>query len=306
VHSLHWRLSNFEWRGPVLAWSRSMLAVGQLSILAFNSDEVLFPGNPGAIYGSQCRGITASTLWCAVGTTHLDIARAVAMIVLVVTISGYRAKWTCVPHWYISFSLGVDLVSTNGGDQVAQIVALLLVPMLLGDRRAWLWQRPILLQAETWRGAAYAAHCFLRIQVSVIYLNTAISKLLIPAWLNGTAMGPISHHPYHGFPQALVDHFGQVLNATPVVATLTWGTIAIELTIAILVFGPARWRFVALILAVALHAGIALLMGLPTFALTMVCLVALAWLRGGKDRFSPKLECSPSPIKHRGTVMMEI
>ncbi len=59
-------------------------------------------------------------------------------------------------------------------------------------------------------------------------------------------------------------------------AALTWSVLAAELGIAVLVLSPGRGRIYALALAVALHSAIIVVMGLASFGLTMIALVAVS------------------------------
>lgn len=95
------------------------------------------------------------------------------------------------------------------------------------------------------RGPAWALR-LLQIQMCVVFLSAGLSKLFSPAWQDGTAMYYVSR---------LTDYFGRFptpgfLWETPwIVRLITWGVIAVELTIPILIWWkPARlWALAALL-----------------------------------------------------------
>jgi antimicrobial peptide system SdpB family protein len=124
-----------EPRGPALAVGRVLLALAQLATLAFNSDGVLF-AQPD---GMRCDGLGALSMWCLVqGTNHgLLVIRIVSISVLLVVLSGYRPRLTCVPHWYVAFGMIIAMPVANGGDRALQVATLLLIPVCLGDDRTW-------------------------------------------------------------------------------------------------------------------------------------------------------------------------
>jgi antimicrobial peptide system SdpB family protein len=273
-------LENTDLRTRVVAIARSTLALAEVSILLFNPDGILFPFGTSGSYDQQCAGLRQASLWCVAseGSTAMGIARGIAIAILLAVATGYRPRWTCIPHAYIAFSLSVDLTVPNGGEQVAQVLTMLLVPMLLGDRRTWQWRRADTDMDPTWRGAALAAHVTIRLQASIIYLNAAAAKLFEQGWRNGTAMYTISHHPFYSFPGLAPDRADVTGHWTAVVEAATWGAVATEFAICVLVLGTRRMRLGALVLGAALHLAIGLLMGLPSFSLVMISLLAIAYL----------------------------
>jgi antimicrobial peptide system SdpB family protein len=116
--------------------------------------------------------------------------------------TGFAPRWLCIPHWYVSFSIASTMPLINGGEQVAEILTALLIPMCLGDTRWWHWAKPTAI-SPVWRGSAYAAHVVLRIQVVIIYAEAALSKLAHPAWRHGTAVPILLNDPANGLPFAV-------------------------------------------------------------------------------------------------------
>ena len=264
----------FEPRGPVLNAARTLLALGQFVSLALTPDWVLFAGGgvgPTAPNGS---GLRALTLWgAASGAGALSLRRVLALVVLLAVISGYRPRWTCVPHWYVTFSLTTTSAVADDGDSAARILTLLLVPMLLGDLRRWQWSNPATPLDPVWRGRTWAGWLLIRVQVAIIYGQAALSKVADPVWRHGTAMYYWLHGHYWGGPPAWHGWLFPALEHGWFVKPLTWSAVAAELGIAVAVLGPRPARRGAVVVAVALHGSIAVLMGLPTFGATMIAMV---------------------------------
>jgi antimicrobial peptide system SdpB family protein len=148
----------FEPRGMPLSVGRSLLAFAESTVLLANPDRVLFSPFPDTPPDAVCSGVSMLSLWCVTGAGALSHSadRIVAITVLGVVVLGFRPRWLCVPHWYVAFSLAVDMTFINGGEQVAQILAGLLIPVCLGDRRRWQWARPTEPMSPAWRGSACA------------------------------------------------------------------------------------------------------------------------------------------------------
>jgi len=272
----------FEPRGRAFAAGRSLLALATLSILVFTPTRGLFVYTPDNPTGARCGGVRTIALWCVGGHGHtvLTIRLIVSVVVLAAVVAGLSPRWTCVPHWYVTFSLGTTMTLPNGGDSVARIAALLMIPMCLGDDRLWHWRQPAGPLPPRWRGAAYAGHLFLRLQVAIIYLSAVVAKLTVGSWRDGSFMYQVLHDPYYGSPAFARPLVGAVVDTPPLVRGLTWGTIAIELAIAASMAGGPRVRRAALVLAIALHGSIIVMLGLASFGLIMIALLALASVSG--------------------------
>src|SRR5579884_838883 len=272
------QLESFDARGRLFAAGRSLLGAAQLSILLANPERLLFGATPWASGGSLCRGVNSLTLWCAAGSGKAasSIAELVACTVLVGVICGLWPRWLCVPHWYITFSMSARITASNGGDAVAEILAMLLFPYCLGDRRVWHWQRPVSGLEPVWRGISCAAHLVLRCQVVIIYVNAAISKLSYPAWRDGTALRTVLMAPGWNVPPGVRGLIEPLLSISWAGTAMTWGAVATEFGIAAATLGSPRIRRGGLVLAVCLHAAIILTLGLFSFGLIMIALVMIA------------------------------
>ncbi|KAA2253099.1 hypothetical protein F0L68_33665 [Solihabitans fulvus] len=274
-------IEHAEIRGVALAGGRSLLAFSALATILFSTNSALFPQTSEHPLGIHCAGLRAVSLWCATGSTDtgMTVSRVISAIVLVVSMTGFRPAWTCVPHWYVTFSLAAAMPESNGGDKIAQIATLLLIPMCLGDDRTWHWEAIARPLPASWRGGALAAHVMLRAQLLAVYVGAALSKLTDPLWRQGSAMYVISRMPQFGFSSSLGGLVKTVLSSYWSVAILSWSIIAVQIVIAALILAPRRFRFIALVLATVLHLGILVLMDLVSFGLIMIAVLLMACAR---------------------------
>jgi antimicrobial peptide system SdpB family protein len=282
---LYQAADRFEPRGTALAVGRSLLAAATFTAIALTPDRLLFISPVGPGDGMHCAGLRGASLWCLAGDTGtgLTVSRVVALGVLLVVAVGYRPRLTCVPHWYVTFSLSVSVAQPDGGDHVAQIATMLLVLVCLGDGRRWQWSAPAGPLSPSWCGTAFAAALILRLQLGYVYLDAVLAKVRVPQWRDGSAMSVILHDPSYAAPAAVL-RLVELAGEHRASAVLTWGSLAVELALAVLVVGTRRMRATALVLAVALHAAIASAMGLVIFAAVMIGTVVV--VSGG--RYGPR------------------
>ncbi|MFI9379824.1 hypothetical protein [Kutzneria sp. NPDC052558] len=247
--------------------------------IVFTPDSALLGTTSGLPAAGSCDGLGSLSLWChsnALPGGALT-ARSLSICVLVVAMSGYRPRWTCIPQWYVTFSVGSSIFTELGVDSAAKAMTLLLIPICLGDRRVWQWQRPADPVSPGWRGAAFASHLVIRLQVFIIYATAVVSKLTDSSWQHGVAMYFVANDPTYGFPPSLRALLDPLLSTYWLVAALSWSVVAIQGVIAVTIIGTRRMRLIALCCSTALHLAIGVLMSLPTFSLAMIGLVLAAY-----------------------------
>ena len=288
----------------VYGLARSMLALATLlTLLANPAGELFRPlviDDPGIIDRRAIDGLSLFLL----ARDHLGLAKVVAILLLLPVVIGWRPRLTALPHWWISYSLAASGATIDGGDLVAATLSLLLLPVALTDRRAWHW-RGIGDGGVTASVAAQTGLLLVRVQVSVIYLFAAVLKLPSETWANGTALYYWWSHPKFGAWGPL-RWLTDLVGPTRWVVPLTWGVLVLELCLAFSLVAPPRLRTRLLPFAVLFHVGIALLHGLPTFALTMIAALVMylrpAWrpfaLPELRRRAAPRIQehLAPSPL----------
>jgi len=175
----------------------------------------------------------------------------------------------------------------TGGETLLRIVALFLVFAPAGES----------LSVDRWRRArddfwsfpvrAPWAQRLIQVQVSLMYLSTVFLKLIGHTWRAGTAVGyawGLAHYTRIAVPHAIA---GSLL----AVHIATWGTLAIESSLAVLVWNR-RLRPWVLVAGVALHLSIELTMKVGFFSwAVLVTYIAFvpedamaAWILRLRDR----------------------
>ena len=262
----------FDPRGLGLSAARSLLAIAELTVLAASPESLLFGSTPSSPPDQLCSGIGAVTLWCA-GSSQPNVAQLAALMILGAVIAGLWPRWLCIPHWYVAFSMATRMVVLNGGDEIAQILTLLLIPACLGDNRWCHWTRPDRPMLPVWHGSSFAASLLLRCQAAIVYFDAALSKLGFSAWRSGHAVPILLNDPQFGLPPQVRGIAERVLAPGAVGTAVTWSVLVIECSIGASMLLGVRARRTGLVLGVCLHVSIIIAMGLFSFGLSMVALL---------------------------------
>lgn len=130
--------------------------------------------------------------------------------------------------------------------------------------------------SPVWAGTGYAGHLMLCGQVVLIYGDAVIAKLREPDWLNGAAMHYIFQNACFVAPSGLMALLETRFLGAWSILTITWATLAIEAFIAISAFGSPTVRRYAFAAGIGLHCGIAAALGLISFGMVMIGLLAVA------------------------------
>jgi hypothetical protein len=122
----------------------------------------------------------------------------------------------------------------------------------------------------------------LQVHMCIVYLFAGAGKLFGDSWWDGGAMwGALANYEYQSFDLTFLAAHPLVINF------LTHLTVAWELSYAALVW-PRLTRPIVILLAIPLHLGIALGMGMMTFGLVMlignVAFISPALVRAVLDR----------------------
>lgn len=266
----------------VYGLARSILVLSPLlTLLCTPSNYLFFPIN-GSAAAVHCSGLSGAGFFCLAGQGYLEVERWVAVAVLAVVASGWRPRWTCLPHWYLTISFFYNSAAPEGGDQISAIVALLLIPVCLTDSRKWHWlpDRGDIesngLERRFGATVAVIAIALVKIQVSWVYLQSGISKLSHGFWLDGTAMYYWTRNDTFGAP-SWSRGFAYSVTEQPVLEAIsTWVPILIEVAAGISILLRPRFRLAILTAGFLLHFCIGLVIGLWSFAIAMWgCLVFL-------------------------------
>ncbi len=257
-----------RWLAAIDPWSksygagRSLLALSTMLTLIFTKSEALF----GAGFQPAARRLIPFALF---PSQNPEFARWSAVAILLIVASGWRPRVTALPHWWISASIFDGAIPVDGGDQIAAVLTLLLLPICLTDNRTWQWQRSDRNDSTIARITALSAVLAIRVQIAAVYLHAAIGKLSVEEWNDGTAAYYWLTDPYYGAADWLKPILIPLLAKSTVVNLMTWASIFIELLLfAALVMPKKAWP-VVLVVGLLFHGIIGIAMGLITFSITM-------------------------------------
>lgn len=288
---LNWSDSNVPWTN-VYGLARSIMAAITALTLALNDSSILFKPANGIPEYPQCSNVGLISIFCILPDTYiyLEITRWICVVLLLIIASGWRPRITGVLHWWISYSFNLSALTVDGGEQVAAVITLLLIPLTLTDPRKWHWEKidnEILKQNPNTRYTkllAFSTSWLIRIQVAILYLNSSIAKLNTSQWLDGTAVYYYVQHPMLGMPPILINLFEFIIT-TPLIVIPTWGTLIIQFLLFAALFAPKRYWNIILIVAIFMHEIFAIMLGLISFSMIMLAVLIL-YLRPLEQEFS--------------------
>jgi len=284
----NWVIGQNPWTN-VYGFARSLLALSTLLTLLLNDVTTFFRPIAGVDTYPNCANNSIS-LFCLVPADYfyLNIAKWIAIVILFVTISGWRPRITGVLHWWVAYSFQTSAVTLDGGEQVAQVLTLLLVPITLTDSRKWHWKN---VESNKYSvknlHARVVALIFLgciKFQVSIIYFHAAVAKYFEVEWIDGTALYYYLSDPMLGLP-GFLKTFADPILSSPLVALLTWGTTVLEAFLFLGLFAKDKWKKPLLIGGIVLHASIAIMLGLISFSIIMFAALIL-YLRPVDEHFN--------------------
>ncbi len=257
---LHWRVRGLLW-GPdgLLPFEKFLESGPVVNVFAFSRSPVLF---------------------------ELIYTLAIAIAVLITI--GYRPRLMIPLHWLMIWSLQErNEFLGDGGDNLMRIVLLFLVVVNTGAyfsisaerrqaRSPWAMRLAHFLESTTrlLRPALAVLHnvgvLLILVQLSMLYMSTGLYKAMGELWQSGTALYYILRVDEFSWPG-----MAEIIYRNPYLVVLgTYGTVLFEVT-----FAPSllnRWTRYAIILAgISFHVGIALFMGLITFAWSMLSVYPL-------------------------------
>lgn len=266
---------------PVTTWlhpARALLALATLLTLAVNSGPTLFhSSDPVTAAAPECSGVPAVGLFCLIPDP--DVARWIGAGLLCTVLAGLFPPVTAVLHWYVSVSVFWTITPMEGGDQLAAIVTLMLIPVCLTDTRWMVWRHAPKPSSRTRNIIGNTALLLIAAQLVIVYANSAIAKFSSAPWVEGTALWYWMQHPAFGAPAWLSGPALDLLAQPLGTALLTWGTIALELVVTASIFSTQRRvRLVGWSLGVLFHLLIAVVIGLVSFGMVMVAALTLVLL----------------------------
>ncbi|TCP61545.1 sporulation-delaying protein SdpB family protein [Baia soyae] len=269
----NWAISSNPWTN-VYGFARSLLAIAMAITLVFNEAQIFFRPVAGADVYPNCSGNIS--IFCMVPNDYfsLNFVKWIVFILLLVIASGWRPNVTGIIHWWIAYSMQVSAVTIDGGEQVAAVLTLLLIPITLTDHRTWHWQKAkdhadlYSNKFVYFRIIALCSLIAIRVQVAIIYFHSSIAKMYEPTWIDGTAVYYFLQDPMLGMNSFFLQLVKPILTS-PAVVILTWGTLLLQIFLFGALFASRKYWKYYLVVALLLHETIAIMLGLISFSIVM-------------------------------------
>ncbi|WP_130840116.1 sporulation-delaying protein SdpB family protein [Corynebacterium neomassiliense] len=260
---------------------RSIIAAAHLTVIVFTGTGNIFAPQLGLPDFPHCDSFSQTASLYCVSPAGNSWNNVIASVVLVWVITGFLPRYSSILHWWICLSIGISWSLPDGGEAVARVITLLLIPVCFGDRRICAWSKHS--RYSRVGIANFVGFVFIwavRIQVAYIYFDSTIAKFGVPEWVDGSAEYYIvrgSMFGTSGPAESLVLWFTSQPWGT---ILMSWGALALEMVIAIgiLFSGSKVIRRIVVICDVVLHAGIIALMGLWSFGIIMIGSVVVCCL----------------------------
>lgn len=261
------QLINKEYWTNFLGLGRGLLAIGTLLTLLLNSNNTLFYTGINNEITHLCE-ISNISIFCLL-SDNLDLAKIISISILIIVILGIYPRFTCIPHWWITHSFVSSSTVIDGGDQISSIIALLLIPICLFDKRKWHWSTKFYNHNFYEKTIAFFFYLLISIQVSVIYFHAAVGKFEVSEWVQGTAVYYWFTHPLFGANSLIEPILEPILKSPFLLTCITWSVMILELFLAFCIFFKLKIRIFALILGLIFHFFIIIIHGLVSFYFAM-------------------------------------
>jgi antimicrobial peptide system SdpB family protein len=253
-------------------FARTILALSTLLTLLCNEPDTLFrPAGVTKLPNKELISANAWNFFFLLPYTKMPYMKWAAIIVLAIVVSGWRPRFTCIPHFWISNSFINSAILIEGGDQIISNLTLLLLPICLLDSRKWHWTQQDVRNTKAYSNLiANFFYGIIRIQVAIIYFHAAIGKMFVDEWANGTALYYWLNDPVFG-PVLFFRHLlVPVIQNPTAIVLLTWGVIVFEIILFMALIMSAKQRRKLLWPGIIFHVLIVVFHGLFSFCLAMI------------------------------------
>lgn len=255
----------------IYALARSFIALSLLVALLFTSPYVYFPSEFFAI-GQPSNTIIPNFfyLW---REENLLIPIILACIILLLVIIGYIPQLTGILHAWVAYSFFTGALMVEGGDQIGQIIAFLLIPVTILDKRINHWHKNDFFtynRPEWLTFFCYSCLVVVQIQMAIVYFFAVSAKLNVPEWVDGSAFYYWFNHNPFGAAAPLRAVLSPVVNNPFLTPLITWGVLVLEATLFAALFMTKDKKRIMFILGVSFHFMIIIIHGLWSFFFAML------------------------------------
>ena len=246
---------------------RTCLVLNLFTNLAFTKNFVFFP----ATVRIDAIFFGIPNFFQVFGTSNTTIIFVCLFLVFVIV--GYLPQLTGIIHAWIATSFFMSARLVEGGDQIAQILTILLIPVTLTDKRINHWHSKDYFgyhQPEVVQFFSFSCLLIIRLQIAIVYLFSAAVKISKDFWIDGTAIYYWFVHIPFGLVSPLDTLLYPFISNTYFCAFLTWGVLVLEFTLFAALFSRYSQRPLLFVLAISFHIMIIIVHGLWAFFFAML------------------------------------
>jgi len=243
-----------------------LIALGTLLTLLSNSVNTLFiqkVSDSFLLSPFQSELAKKINFFFLFGENNLILTKWLAVFILLSVIIGYFQKITCLLHWWVSFSFLHGATIIDGGDQIASIITLLLIPICLFDNRENHW-KPKIYKSSLLNLVSICFIYLICLQVAIIYFHAAVGKFEHEQWTDGTAIYYWLNHSVFGMPDNLAI-FNVFLQNSFFVSWITYAVLILELLLFLALFANFKYKKIMLYIALVFHLLIVFYHGIFSF-----------------------------------------
>lgn len=251
--------------------ARSILAFGTLLTLLLTSPQGYF--NEGAFKGASPSSLIVANFFYLFDWADISFSIGIAAFILIWVISGYLPQLSGVLHAWISYSFFTGSIIVEGGDQMTQIITILLIPVTIFDKRLNHWSKYEFLKYNRPKFIEYFCFSFLfiiQVQMSIMYLFAAVDKLHVREWVDGSAVYYWFNNRPFGASEMLHFVFDPIVTNHYLSPLITWGVIILELLLFVAIFMKKTYKSTLFYFGVIFHFMILVVLGLSTFFISML------------------------------------
>ncbi|MDO5099397.1 MAG: hypothetical protein Q4D85_11685 [Corynebacterium sp.] len=270
-------MKQFTPHNRLSAIARSLLGAGTLLTFTFTPREVLFFASDSYPSGVICDGLAARYgLYCA-WQDNLTISYILTFFILAAVIFGILPGIISWAHFWVVWSFATQSPLIDGGDQIAQALALIFLVFHFGDFRLTHWENryPSAKSLTYFFPFWWAAVILFIAQGFVVYFHASIGKIFVPEWANGTGIWYWLTDPTFAPPEHISTVLLLVFGTTYLGQLVTYSILIIEFCLAIGFLFKPMVRKILFSMGIMLHVGFALTFGLWSFLFSMSSLLIL-------------------------------
>lgn len=249
--------------------ARTIIAIGNLATLALTDFNLYFPKE---LFQKQPLSMIPNFFY-VFGQNGLLYSQIISIVILLWVISGYLPQISGILHAWLVFSFSTFSILIEGGDQISQIILILLIPVTLLDKRINHWFKKDYFQYK--RPEFFAEFCYsclfmIQLQISVLYFFSFVEKFKVPEWKDGSAFYYwYNNHPF-GANDWLKSILNLIINYKISYVFITWGVLLLEVLLFAAIFSSQKYKRTLFYFGLAFHFAIWLIHGLGSFYLAMV------------------------------------